>query len=173
MKAKAVGWDNLSFFVLLNRYLDIADMIEDNGDSADATLLDNTDFEQTGIPFDKLCIPARPCVNGALKEQAKQWVLAVSLDQRIEQQLPLDERGVYEACLINCWKKSSDPPATPCVLTGYPVLRQPVKFPAQRKETNREAFPGGGQTKTIANFTKRLILLKNGAMVCRQLLQHS
>lgn len=136
MKAKAVGWDNLAF-VLLNRYLDIADMIEDNGDSADATLLDNTDFEQTDIPFDKLCIPARPCVNGTLKEQAKEWVLAVSLDQRIEQQLPLDERGVYEACLIN-WKKSSDPPATPCVLTGYPVLRQPVKFPAQGKETNRE-----------------------------------
>nr|CAH0106129.1 unnamed protein product [Daphnia galeata] len=97
--AKTVGWVNLAF-VLLNRFLDIGDMIEENGDSADATLLDNTDFKQTDVPNDKLCIPVRPCVNG---------------------QLPLDERGVYEACLIN-WKKSSDPPATPCVLTGYPVF---------------------------------------------------
>lgn len=72
-------------FVLLNRYLDIADMIEENGDSADATLLDNADFEQTDIPYDKLCIPVQPCVNGVRKEQAKEWVLAVSLDQRIEQ----------------------------------------------------------------------------------------
>lgn len=74
-------------FVLLNRYLDIADMIEDSGDHADATLLDNSDFEQTDVPFDKLCIPARPCVSAVLKEQAKEWVLAVSLDQRIEQVL--------------------------------------------------------------------------------------
>lgn len=72
-------------FVLLNRYLDIADMIEDGGENADASLLDNADFEQTDIPFDKLCIPAKPCVNSSLKEQAKEWVLAVSLDQRIEQ----------------------------------------------------------------------------------------
>ncbi len=72
-------------FVLLNRFLDIADMIEENGDSADATLLDNTDFEQTDVPYDKLCIPVRSCVNGVLKEQAKEWVLAISLDQRIEQ----------------------------------------------------------------------------------------
>ena len=81
---QTVGWDNFAF-VLLNRFLDIADMIEENGDSADATLLDNTDFEQTDVPYDKLCIPVRPCVNGVLKEQAKEWVLAISLDQRIEQ----------------------------------------------------------------------------------------
>lgn len=73
-------------FVLLNRYLDIADMIEENGDSADATLLDNADFEQTDVPYDTLCIPVKPCcVSGLLKEIAKEWVLTVSLDQHIEQ----------------------------------------------------------------------------------------
>lgn len=72
-------------FVLLNRYLDIADMIEESGNEADAALLDNSDFEETDVPFDKLCIPARPCVDGELREQAKEWVLAVSLDQRVEQ----------------------------------------------------------------------------------------
>ncbi len=71
--------------MLLNRYLDIADMIDDGGDGADPSLLDNTDFEQTDVPFDKLCIPTRPSVNAVLKEQAKEWVLAISLDQRVEQ----------------------------------------------------------------------------------------
>jgi intraflagellar transport protein 172 len=67
---KTVGWENLAF-VFFNRFLDIVDMVEENGDSADATLLDNMDFEQTEVPYDKLCIPVRPCVNGVFKEQAK------------------------------------------------------------------------------------------------------
>lgn len=68
---QAVGWKYLTF-VLLSRYLDIADMIEENGDSADATLLDNVDFEQTDVPYDTLCIPVKPCcVRGLLKEIAK------------------------------------------------------------------------------------------------------
>lgn len=94
-----VGWDNLAF-VLLNRYLDIADMIEDSGDNADASLLDNADFEQTDVPFDKLCIPAKPSVNSVLKEQAKEWVLAVSLDQRIEQVPTIS--FIYKHVLIQC-----------------------------------------------------------------------
>lgn len=72
-------------FVLLNRFLDIADMIEENGNQADAALLDNSDFEETDVPFDKLCIPASHCVTNELREQAKEWVLTVSLDQRVEQ----------------------------------------------------------------------------------------
>ena len=76
-------------FVLLNRFLDIADMIEDSGTQADAALLDNSDFEETDVPYDKLCIPAKPCVASDLREQAKEWVLAVSLDQRVEQVLSI------------------------------------------------------------------------------------
>ena len=67
---KTVGWENLAF-VFFNRFLDIVDMVQENGDSADATLLYNTDFEQTEVPYDKLCIPVRPCVNGVFKKQAK------------------------------------------------------------------------------------------------------
>jgi intraflagellar transport protein 172 len=65
--------------------LDVADLIEESGQEADAALLDHTDFERTDVPTDKLCIPIRPCVSSHLKEQAKEWVLAVSLDQRVEQ----------------------------------------------------------------------------------------
>lgn len=128
-------------FVLLNRFLDVADLIEESGQgeglSADPSLLDNSDFDRTDVPFENLLIPSKPCVTGPQKEQAKEWVLAVSLDQRVEQQLPLDDRGVFEACLVN-WKRPSESPSTACVLTGYPVHRQPVKFPVAGKEANRE-----------------------------------
>ena len=80
---QAMGWDNMAF-VLLNRFLDIADMIEENNDDI-ATALDNSDFQLTDIPFDKLMIPGRPCVSSSHREQAKEWILAVSLDQRVAQ----------------------------------------------------------------------------------------
>ena len=51
------------------------------------------------------------------------------------QQLPLDDRGVYEASLIN-WK--SNDAALPCVMTGYPVLRDCIKFPGADKTANRQ-----------------------------------
>lgn len=81
-----MGWDSMAF-VLLNRFLDLADLIEEAGEgvSADPALLDNADFEKTDVPFDKLLIPAQSCVPAPLKEKAKEWVLAVSLDQRVEQ----------------------------------------------------------------------------------------
>jgi hypothetical protein len=33
-------------------------------------------------------------------EAVKEWVLAVSMDQKVEQVLPLDERMTYEASLV-------------------------------------------------------------------------
>jgi len=53
--------------------------------SRSATALDNTDFEQTDIPFEKLLIVDRTCVSSSLREQTKEWVLTVSLDQRVQQ----------------------------------------------------------------------------------------
>ena len=92
-----MGWDS-SAFVLLNRFLDVADLIEESrgeGSAPDPALLDNTDFEHTDIPFDNLCIPSRPCVSGALKENAKEWILAVSLDQRVEQVINMNFKLYY------------------------------------------------------------------------------
>ena len=60
-----------------------------------------------------------------------------NINYLISQQLPLDERGIYEACLTN-WKKPTDPQLNACILTGYPVLKTPVKFPSNNKEANRE-----------------------------------
>ena len=58
-------------------------MVEEN--NGDITSLDNSDFESTDVPFETLLIPNRPCVNDSLREQVKEWVLTVSLAQRVEQ----------------------------------------------------------------------------------------
>lgn len=86
-----MGWDSTAF-VLYNRYLDIADAIEDN--NADASSLDNSDFETvTDIPFETLSIPGEQTINASLREQVKEWVLSASLDHHIEKVL----RGIFES----------------------------------------------------------------------------
>ena len=45
----------------------------------------------------------------------REWVLAVSMDQKIEQSLGKDERNCYEASLIN---PETGVRALPCVMTG-------------------------------------------------------
>jgi intraflagellar transport protein 172 len=47
------------------------------------------------------------------------------MDQKVEQVLPLDERGTYAASL-HCPHTQVD--SLPCVVTGYPVLRHKVEF---------------------------------------------
>ena len=42
--------------------------------------------------FLKVPLPEEPHLNPAEHENVKEWVLAVSMDQKVEQQLPLDER---------------------------------------------------------------------------------
>ena len=73
--------------MLLNRFLDIVDLMEEEqeGKGNAATALDNNDFELTDIPFEKLLITERTSVGNALREQTKEWVLTVSLDQRVQQ----------------------------------------------------------------------------------------
>ncbi|XP_063612068.1 intraflagellar transport protein 172 homolog [Penaeus indicus] len=113
MSCKNVGWENMAF-VFLNRFLDLCEAIEEG--SLDS--LDHTDFLDTDIPYE-IPLPESLTVPEPLREEAKEWVLAVSMDQRVEQILPTDERGVYEASLIGA--DNSRFPA--CVISGYPVIR--------------------------------------------------
>lgn len=67
-------------FVFLNHYLDIVEAIEEGSlDSLDYTDFVNTDFPQE-IP-----LPASPYLEPADHETVKEWVLAVSMDQNVEQ----------------------------------------------------------------------------------------
>lgn len=45
----------------------------------------------------------------------RDWVLTVSMDQRLQQALPQDERGTYEASLVAA---GTGVPSLPCLLTG-------------------------------------------------------
>lgn len=49
------------------------------------------------------------------REDVKEWVLAVSMDQRVEQELPSDERGTYVASL---YCPHTQVHSLPCVVTG-------------------------------------------------------
>ena len=126
---KAVGWDNMAF-MFLNRYLDLSEGIEENNLDA----LDNTDFVDTDIPLE-VPVPSSQFVPEDKREEIKEWVLAVSMDQRVEQVLPLDERNTFEASLVTA---NTDVRAIACVVTGYPVLRNKIDFKKPGKAANKD-----------------------------------
>lgn len=82
--------------------------------------------------------PARPgaaaqrAVSGALvsalqeekREEVRDWVLTMSMDQRLEQVLPQDERDTYEASLVAA---NTGVRALPCVLTGKRQVRSRIR----------------------------------------------
>ena len=102
-------------FVFLNRYLDLYEAIEEGS----LEMLDNTDFMETDIPFE-VPLPESPHLSSEEHEEVKEWVLAVSMDQKVEQQLPLDERNTFEASLVAAGTGTVSPP---CIVTGYPVIQ--------------------------------------------------
>lgn len=128
MGARRVGWENMAF-VFLNRYLDLYEAIEERS----LDMLDNSDFVETDIPFE-VPLPEHPHLPSREHEGVKEWVLAVSMDQRVEQQLPLDQRMTYEASLVAA-KTGAISPA--CIITGYPVLGNAIEF-ARGMVANKE-----------------------------------
>ena len=112
--SREVGWNNMAF-VFLNRYLDLYEAIEEGS----LDMLDNSDFIDTDIPFE-VPLPESPHLSSQDHEEVKEWVLAVSMDQKVEQQLPLDERNTFEASLVAASTSTISPP---CIITGYPVIQ--------------------------------------------------
>jgi hypothetical protein len=51
--------------------------------------------------FHQVPLPENPHISPEEHEAVKEWVLAVSMDQKVEQVLPLDERMTYEASLVS------------------------------------------------------------------------
>ncbi|CAL1585627.1 unnamed protein product [Knipowitschia caucasica] len=117
------GWNNMAF-VFLNHFLDLCDAVEEG--SLDG--LDHSDFMDTDIPFE-VPVPCKLYVSEEQREQVRDWVLMVSMDQRLEQVLPRDERNCYEAALTS---PSTGLTSLPCVITGYPVLRNQLEFSSGR-----------------------------------------
>ncbi|XP_012868986.1 PREDICTED: intraflagellar transport protein 172 homolog [Dipodomys ordii] len=149
--AKAVGWENMAF-IFLNRFLDLTDAIEEG--TLDA--LDHSDFQDTDIPFE-VPLPAKQHIPEAQREEVRDWVLTVSMDQRLEQVLPRDERGAYEASLVAA---STGVRALPCLITGYPILRNKIEFKRPGKAANKD------------NWNKFLMAIKTShSPVCQDVLK--
>ncbi|XP_003971457.2 intraflagellar transport protein 172 homolog [Takifugu rubripes] len=117
LACKAVGWENMAF-VFLNHFLDLCDAI----DEGTLDTMDHSDFSDTDIPFE-VPLPTKLCVTDAQREEIRDWVLMVSMDNRLEQVLPQDERKSYEASLVDANTGLRSPP---CIITGYPVVRNKV-----------------------------------------------
>ncbi|VEL39877.1 unnamed protein product [Protopolystoma xenopodis] len=127
------GWTSMAF-VFLNRYLDLVEAIEDPKNLASA--LDSSDLQETDIPLE-VPLPEEAYTNQEEHESVREWILAVSMDHKLEQSLPCDERGIYVAALST--PKSQGPTALPCLITGYPILQPAgeIRFQNSNRVANR------------------------------------
>ncbi|KAG5337653.1 IF172 protein, partial [Acromyrmex heyeri] len=116
-------------FVFLNHFLDLEECIEEEGDG---NVLDVDDLRITDFPLE-VPLPEKLGIAMDQREEAREWVLAVSMDQKIEQGLPVDQRGVYVGSMTS--PTNSGAPLQQCVITGYPMRGPVVRF----EETNRVA----------------------------------
>lgn len=116
-------------FVFLNHFLDLEECIEEAGDT---NVLDVDDLRVTDFPLE-VPLPARLNITQNQREEAREWVLAISMDQKIEQGLPIDQRGVYVGSLTSPTSNTS--PLQQCMITGYPIRGPVIRF----EETNRVA----------------------------------
>ncbi|TMW62984.1 hypothetical protein Poli38472_005602 [Pythium oligandrum] len=108
-------------FVFFNRYLDICEAIEDG----DMTNLDNTDFLGTDIPSPtEFILPeSQYLADESAREEIRDWVLTISMDQQVQEKLPEKPCGqckasIYEASL-QCGECKTRFEA--CIITGFPV----------------------------------------------------
>ncbi|KAF4675176.1 hypothetical protein FOL47_008183 [Perkinsus chesapeaki] len=120
VECKRCGDISMAFF-FLNRYLDLVDAIRD----PDSAAIDNSDFLETDIPspYD-INLPRSLYGDDHLVEEARDWVLGWSVDNRVQQEMSTRqcdkcESDIYAAALVcpKCQYRY-----TPCVVTGYPVV---------------------------------------------------
>ncbi|VDN09766.1 unnamed protein product [Dibothriocephalus latus] len=131
MQCRKQGWDNMAF-IFLNRFLDLVEVIEDPEGNCDS--LDSSDLQDADIPLE-VPIPEEPYATKAEHEAVREWILAMSMDQKLEQILPKDERGAYVAALK---APGTGLKALPCVVTGYPVLRNGIAFSDPKRVANQD-----------------------------------
>nr|XP_012215554.1 PREDICTED: intraflagellar transport protein 172 homolog [Linepithema humile] len=119
-------------FVFLNHFLDLEECIEEEGDG---NILDVDDLRVTDFPLE-VPLPEKLGVSADQREEAREWVLAVSMDQKIEQGLPVDQRGVYVGSLTS--PTSSGAPLQPCAITGYPIRGPVIRFEESSRVADRD-----------------------------------
>merc|ERR1719160_1052914 len=122
LDCKDAGNINMAFF-FLNRYLDIADAIDDPENAA----IDGSDFMNTDIPspYD-LDLPESHHSSEAQVEDIRDWVLGWSMDANVQQKM--DSR-TCDSCKADIYAGTLTCPKCnhkhePCAVTGYPVVKR-------------------------------------------------
>ncbi|KAI4488597.1 hypothetical protein M0802_011487 [Mischocyttarus mexicanus] len=119
-------------FIFLNHFLDLEECIEE-GDSN--ILLDVDDLRVTDFPLE-VPLPANLSMTKEQREEAREWVLAISMDQKVEQGLPIDQRGIYVGSLTSSINNSIS--LQECTLTGYPIRGPVIRFEESHRVTDRD-----------------------------------
>ena len=109
---KASGHTNLAF-VLLNRYVDLTEAIEDG----DAGLFENSDFAAaTAVRFPDSLPPHQYLPDEDSREEVRDWVLSVCMDSSVDQTLPTEVNATLP--VYGGLYASSRPL---CVVSGAPI----------------------------------------------------
>ncbi|KAK1123435.1 hypothetical protein K0M31_008143 [Melipona bicolor] len=120
IEARAAG-RNSEAFVFLNHFLDLEECIEEG----DNTVMDVEDLAVTDFPVE-VPLPETLSLTAEQREEAREWVLAMSMDQKVEQVFPMDHRGVYVGSLTAPSVGSEY--LQGCILTGYPIRGPIIRF---------------------------------------------
>lgn len=120
IEARAAG-RNSEAFVFLNHFLDLEECIEEG----DNTVMDVEDLAVTDFPVE-VPLPETLSLTAEQREEAREWVLAMSMDQKVDQVLPMDHRGVYVGSLTAPSVGSGY--LQGCILTGYPIRGPIIRF---------------------------------------------
>ncbi|CAD8094928.1 unnamed protein product [Paramecium sonneborni] len=120
--AKKINQFGLAF-VLLNRYLDIYEVIEDpdnNNGLGDGAEFQNSDLPS---PYD-VPMPEKNLISDKEKEEIRDWLLQLSVNQNQDPVLPTRQCDcgyqIYDASL-RCFKCKQT--WEPCIITGMPLLK--------------------------------------------------
>ncbi|KAL3317647.1 hypothetical protein Ciccas_003697 [Cichlidogyrus casuarinus] len=133
--ARQQEWNGMAF-VFLNRYLDLIEAIEDPEENAEN--FDDTEFASTDIPT-KVPLPSSFHTTKEEHEEARNWILSVSMSKKLERKLPVDSRGVFLASLHSSNENLSTSQTDACILTGYPIISGQTNFVTFGEQATRKA----------------------------------
>ncbi|KAM3727543.1 Intraflagellar transport protein [Dirofilaria immitis] len=145
-RKKGVKKESLAF-TLLNHYLDLCDAIEDQ----DPTIVNGSIFEGTDIPQEVL-LPETRYTSDDEHEEVKEWILAISVEQNIERNLPCDANGNFEVSLVDANGISH----SACLISGYPIRGNVKEFGSSGKAADRDTwsrFIMAQKTKSTENIS--------------------
>lgn len=133
--AKSAGLLNMAF-VCWNRFLDLTEAVEDG--LKNASSVENSDFANTDVPFD-IALPAENFPEEK-REEARDWVLSMSLDQKVQQEV---EKRKCEICSASIYSGSlvchgCNAKFDPCIVTGFPVLKNRVSCSVCKRSANKD-----------------------------------